>query len=57
MPELLPCSTRPIPRSRPGRPTIRFPALDAIERAGNGYPGAPLGCAEIAEAFPEAAIR
>ncbi|WP_336486806.1 transketolase [Methylobacterium nigriterrae] len=30
---------------------IRFLALDAIERAGDGHPGAPLGCAEIATAL------
>ncbi|QGY00860.1 transketolase [Methylobacterium mesophilicum SR1.6/6] len=30
---------------------IRFLALDAIERAGDGHPGAPLGCAEIAVAL------
>ncbi len=27
---------------------IRFLSLDAIERVGEGHPGAPLGCAEIA---------
>ncbi|MGY3238509.1 transketolase [Bradyrhizobium sp. USDA 4472] len=27
---------------------IRILSLDAIERAGDGHPGAPLGCAEIA---------
>ncbi|MCJ9728607.1 transketolase [Bradyrhizobium sp. PRIMUS42] len=27
---------------------IRLLSLDAIERAGDGHPGAPLGCAEIA---------
>jgi transketolase len=30
---------------------IRFLSLDAIERAGDGHPGAPLGCAEIAVAL------
>ena len=30
---------------------IRFLALDAIERAADGHPGAPLGCAEIATAL------
>jgi transketolase len=30
---------------------IRFLSLDAIERAGDGHPGAPLGCAEIATAL------
>ncbi|MGY2047180.1 transketolase [Methylobacterium sp. JK268] len=30
---------------------IRFLALDAIARAGDGHPGAPLGCAEIATAL------
>ncbi|APT31730.1 transketolase [Methylobacterium phyllosphaerae] len=30
---------------------IRFLALDAIERVGDGHPGAPLGCAEIAVAL------
>lgn len=30
---------------------IRFLALDAIARAGEGHPGAPLGCAEIATAL------
>lgn len=31
---------------------IRFLALDAVERATDGHPGAPLGCAEIAVALP-----
>ncbi|ACA17178.1 transketolase [Methylobacterium sp. 4-46] len=30
---------------------VRFLALDAIARAGDGHPGAPLGCAEIATAL------
>jgi len=30
---------------------IRFLSLDAIERATDGHPGAPLGCAEIATAL------
>ena len=30
---------------------IRFLSLDAIERATDGHPGAPLGCAEIAVAL------
>ncbi|MGY8667649.1 transketolase [Bradyrhizobium sp. UFLA05-109] len=30
---------------------IRFLSLDAIERAADGHPGAPLGCAEIATAL------
>src|SRR3954465_8528604 len=30
---------------------IRFLSMDAIERAGDGHPGAPLGCAEIATAL------
>ena len=30
---------------------IRFLALDAIERAGDGHPGAPLGCADMATAL------
>ncbi|CAH2604829.1 Transketolase 1 [Rhodovastum atsumiense] len=30
---------------------IRFLALDAIEHAGDGHPGAPLGCAEITTAL------
>ncbi len=30
---------------------IRFLAIDAIERAGSGHPGAPLGCAEMATAL------
>ena len=30
---------------------IRFLSLDAIERAQDGHPGAPLGCAEIATAL------
>ncbi|MBU6497255.1 MAG: transketolase [Rhodospirillales bacterium] len=30
---------------------IRFLAMDAIERAGDGHPGAPLGCAEITTAL------
>jgi transketolase len=30
---------------------IRFLSLDAIERAGDGHPGAPLGCAELATAL------
>ena len=30
---------------------IRFLSLDAIERAENGHPGAPLGCAELATAL------
>ncbi len=30
---------------------IRFLALDAVERAGDGHPGAPLGCAEIMTAL------
>ncbi|WP_298965233.1 transketolase [uncultured Methylobacterium sp.] len=41
------------PSVSPGRmaDAIRFLALDAIERAGDGHPGAPLGCAEIATAL------
>ncbi len=37
----------------PGRmaDAIRILALDAIARAGEGHPGAPLGCAEIATAL------
>lgn len=30
---------------------IRFLSLDAIEKASDGHPGAPLGCAEIATAL------
>ena len=30
---------------------LRFLSLDAIERVGEGHPGAPLGCAEIATAL------
>ena len=30
---------------------IRFLSLDAIEKAGDGHPGAPLGCAELATAL------
>ena len=30
---------------------IRFLSMDAIERAGDGHPGAPLGCAEISTAL------
>ncbi|MGV7216266.1 transketolase [Bradyrhizobium sp. UFLA05-112] len=30
---------------------IRFLSLDAVERAADGHPGAPLGCAEIATAL------
>ena len=30
---------------------IRFLALDAIERAGDGHPGVPLGCADIGTAL------
>ncbi len=30
---------------------IRFLTLDAIEQAGDGHPGAPLGCAEMATAL------
>ena len=28
--------------------TLRFLAVDAVEKAKNGHPGAPLGCAPIA---------
>src|SRR5438270_258447 len=30
---------------------LRFLAIDAVERAGNGHPGMPMGMAEIAEAL------
>jgi len=30
---------------------IRFLALDAVERVGEGHPGAPLGCADLATAL------
>jgi len=36
---------------------IRFLSLDAIERAEEGHPGAPLGCAEIATALFTRHIR
>ncbi|MBY0613100.1 MAG: transketolase [Beijerinckiaceae bacterium] len=36
---------------------IRFLSLDAIERATDGHPGAPLGCAEIATALFTRHIR
>ncbi|KAB1079807.1 transketolase [Methylobacterium soli] len=41
----------PAPPSDRMADAIRFLALDAIERAGDGHPGAPLGCAEIATAL------
>src|SRR5213082_2684248 len=30
---------------------LRFLAIDAVERAGNGHPGMPMGMAEVAEAL------
>jgi transketolase len=38
-------------------PTRTARRADATERTGAGHRGAPLGCAETAVAFPEAAIR
>jgi transketolase len=36
---------------------IRFLSLAAIERAGDGHPGAPLGCADIATALYTQALK
>ncbi|WP_410824734.1 transketolase [Methylobacterium oryzisoli] len=44
-----PATSDPAPRRMAD--AIRFLALDAIARAGDGHPGAPLGCAEVATAL------
>ena len=42
-------SNHPLPHRMAN--AIRFLSMDAIERAGDGHPGAPLGCAEITTAL------
>ncbi len=41
----------PTPDIREMANAIRFLSIDAIERATNGHPGAPLGCADMATAL------
>ncbi|MCA9855348.1 MAG: transketolase, partial [Dehalococcoidia bacterium] len=37
--------------------TIRTLAMDAVEAAGNGHPGAPMGCAPMAYALWTRVLR